>query len=59
MEVKLTDTGEHLILKLEPLEAISLHKALNNVDDTYLKHYDINFLKQIIKELKYFVDWIN
>lgn len=55
MEVKLTNTGEHLILKLEPIEAISLHKALNNVDDTYLKHYDIDFLKQITKELKYFV----
>jgi hypothetical protein len=56
MEVKLTNTGEYLILKLEPLEAISLYKALNNVDDTYLKQYDIDFLKQIIKELKYFVD---
>lgn len=56
MEVKLTNTGEYLILKLEPLEAISLHKALNNVDNTYLKQYDIDFLKQIIKELKYFVD---
>lgn len=56
MEVKLTNTGEHLILKLEPIEAISLHRALNNVDDTYLKQYDIDFLKQIIKELKYFVD---
>lgn len=56
MEVRLTNTGEHLILKLEPIEAISLHKALNNVDDTYLKHYDIDFLKEIIKELKYFVD---
>ena len=56
MEVKLTDNGEQLILKLNPLEAISLHKALNNVDDTYLKQYNIDFLKQIIKELKYFVD---
>lgn len=56
MEMRLTDNGEQLILKLEPLEAISLHKALNNVDDTYLKHYDIDFLKEIIKELKYFVD---
>ncbi|STO12705.1 Uncharacterised protein [[Flavobacterium] thermophilum] len=56
MEVKLTNTGEYLILKLEPIEAISLHRALNNVDDTYLKQYDIDFLKQIIKELKYFVD---
>ena len=56
MGVKLTDNGEQLILKLDPLEAISLHKALNNVNDTYLKHYDIDFLKQLIKELKYFVD---
>jgi hypothetical protein len=56
MEAKLTDTGEHLILKLEPIEAISLHRCLENVDDTYLKHYDIDFLKEIIKELKYFVD---
>jgi hypothetical protein len=56
MEVKLTDTGEHLILKLEPIEAISLYRALNNVNDTYLKQYDIDFLKEIIKELKYFVD---
>lgn len=56
MEVRLTNTGEHLILKLEPIEAISLHRALNNVDDTYLKQYDIDFLKEIIKELKYFVD---
>ena len=56
MEMRLTDNGEQLILKLEPIEAISLHKALNNVDDTYLKHYDIDFLKEIIKELKYFVD---
>jgi hypothetical protein len=56
MEVKLTDNGEYLILKLEPIEAISLYRALNNTDDTYLKHYDIDFLKQIIKELKYFVD---
>ncbi|MGG3920531.1 hypothetical protein ABEV41_01025 [Geobacillus thermodenitrificans] len=56
MEVRLTDTGEHLILKLEPIEAISLNKVLNNVDDTYLKQYDINFLKEIIKEMKYFVD---
>ena len=56
MEVKLTNTGEYLILKLEPLEAISLHRALNNVDDTYLKQYDIDFLKEIIKELKYFID---
>lgn len=56
MEVRLTNTGEHLILKLKPIEAISLHRALNNVDDTYLKQYDIDFLKEIIKELKYFVD---
>jgi hypothetical protein len=56
MEVKLTDKGAHLILKLDPLEAISLHRCLKNVDDTYLKYYDIDFLKQIIKELKYFVD---
>jgi hypothetical protein len=56
MEVKLTDNGEQLILKLEPLEATSLYKALNNIDNTYLKTYDIDFLKQIIKELKYFVD---
>lgn len=56
MEVRLTNTGEYLILKLEPLEAISLHRALNNVDDTYLKQYDIDFLKEIIKELKYFID---
>lgn len=56
MEVRLTDNGEQLILKLEPLEAISLYKTLNNVDNTYLKQYDIDFLKEIIKELKYFVD---
>jgi hypothetical protein len=56
MEVKLTDKGEHLILKLDPLETISLYRALNNVDDAYLKQYNIDFLKQIIKELKYFVD---
>ena len=56
MKVKLTDNGEYLILKLEPLETISLYRALNNVNDTYLKHYDIDFLKRIIKELKYFVD---
>jgi hypothetical protein len=56
MEVRLTDTGEHLILKLDPLETISLYRTLNNVDDTYLKQYDINFLKEIIKEMKYFVD---
>lgn len=56
MEVKLSRTGEHLHIKLEPLETISLHRCLENVDDTYLKHYDIDFLKQIIKELKYFVD---
>ena len=56
MEVKLLRTGEHLHIKLEPLETISLHRCLENVDDTYLKHYDIDFLKQIIKELKYFVD---
>lgn len=56
MEVKLSRTGEYLHIKLDPLEAISLHRALNNVDDTYLKRYDIDFLKQIIKELKYFVD---
>lgn len=56
MEVKLADNGEQLILKLDPLETISLYKALKNVDDTYLKQYDIDFLKEIIKELKYFVD---
>jgi hypothetical protein len=56
MEVRLTDTGEHLILKLDPLETISLYRTLNNVDDTYLKQYDIIFLKEIIKEMKYFVD---
>jgi hypothetical protein len=56
MEVRLTDNGEQLILKLDPLEAISLHRTLNNVNDTYLKQYDIDFLKEIIKEIKYFVD---
>lgn len=56
MEVKLTDAGEQLILKLVPLETISLYRALNNVDDTYLKQYDIDFLKEIIKEINYFVD---
>lgn len=56
MEVKLTNTGEHLILKLDPLEAISLYKALNNVDDTYLKHYDIEIINELKDKLNYFVD---
>lgn len=56
MEVKLSRTGEYLHIKLDPLDTISLHRCLENVDGTYLKHYDIDFLKEIIKELKYFVD---
>lgn len=56
MEVKLADTGEYLILKLDPLETISLYRCLKNIDIEYVKSYDIDFLEKILKELNYFVD---